>query len=369
MRKINNIFITGTMRTGGSLLCNLLNMHKEIFIVADKLHFFRHIYSDYRNFSQRILFRIAGELSIRLKYRFKIFIPKLKIFNFLLKQSVKSVGQLYSSIIFFFSIKIGRKIVGEYANCEWRNIENFLNFNERNIAIQVIRDPRGVISSWKKITFSRGVKYLNAIFNWIDSVDHALKYKKKYPKRFKIIRFEDIHNNPKKISKQLCKFIGVNFDNDMVNEKKWNILNKLKLNVINISSYKKNEKVIGFSKTRIDNWKNNLYDWEICLIDFLCNKRMKKLKYKTSSVNKYKNLSKALVILKKDTILRSRYNLLMKKNIGTDKRILNPKDPKTWEFASISGKRFSNTLIYKRYLKELMQNNKRSLLYEHRSYG
>jgi hypothetical protein len=59
----------------------------------------------------------------------------------------------------------------------------------------------------------------------------------------------------------------------------------------------------------------------------------------------------------------------MKKNIGTDKRILNPKDPKTWEFASISGKRFSNTLIYKRYLKELMQNNKRSLLYEHRSYG
>ena len=32
--------------------------------------------------------------------------------------------------------------------------------------------------SWKRITFSKGYKYLNSIFNWIDAVDNAMMNKK-----------------------------------------------------------------------------------------------------------------------------------------------------------------------------------------------
>ena len=70
-----------------------------------------------------------------------------------------------------------------------------------------------MLSSWKKRTFSKGYKYLNAIFNWIDSADYAFKYKKKYGyKRFLLIKFEDIHLNPKFSSKRICNFFGVKFD-------------------------------------------------------------------------------------------------------------------------------------------------------------
>ena len=98
LKKINDIFLTGTMRSGGTLLCNMLNMHKELFIIGDKIHFFRHIYRDYKYFSPRILFKIASELSIRFKYRFEIYIPKVKLFNFLLKKK----NQKRKSVILFF---------------------------------------------------------------------------------------------------------------------------------------------------------------------------------------------------------------------------------------------------------------------------
>ena len=35
------------MRTGGSLVCNLLSVHKDIIILTDIFHFFRHIYKKY----------------------------------------------------------------------------------------------------------------------------------------------------------------------------------------------------------------------------------------------------------------------------------------------------------------------------------
>ena len=37
------------------------------------------------------------------------------------------------------------------------------------------------------------------------------------------------------------------------------------------------KKVYGFSKSRINAWKNHLNDWEINLINHLCKKRLKKL--------------------------------------------------------------------------------------------
>ena len=47
MSKINNIFCTGTMRTGGSLVANLLSTHKDFIMLTDIVHFFRYIFKKY----------------------------------------------------------------------------------------------------------------------------------------------------------------------------------------------------------------------------------------------------------------------------------------------------------------------------------
>ena len=47
MKNINNLYCAGTMRTGGSLLSNLLSVHKDLIIITDIVHFFRYINKKY----------------------------------------------------------------------------------------------------------------------------------------------------------------------------------------------------------------------------------------------------------------------------------------------------------------------------------
>ena len=123
-----------------------------------------------------------------------------------------------------------------------------------------------MLSSWKKTTFSKGYKYLNSIFNWIDSIDYAIKYKKKYnSNRFLLIKFEEVHKNPKRISKKLCNFLGINMDRNMLTPSKWKRLLKNKFIYVNVSAYDK-KTVYGFSVKRVNNWKSNLDDWEISFL-------------------------------------------------------------------------------------------------------
>ena len=370
-KKFFNLFGTGTMRSGGSLVCNLLSTHKDLIILIDVIHFFRHIHKKYEPISKKSnLYKIAGELSIYLKYRKNISIDKklfLKNFN---KTNPKKYSDLYNSLIqTLLSLVPRKKFLGEYANGEWRNIETFLDFNKKNISYQVTRDPRGMLSSWKKTTFSKGYKYLNAIFNWIDSVDYAIKYKKKYSsKRFILIKFEEVHKNPEKISKKLCNFLGINMDKNMITPSKWSRLLKNKFIYVNVSAYN-NKTVYGFSVKRINNWKKNLEDWEISLIEYLCETRMKKIGYKIYKKNSslYK---KGLSIMNRDPLLKKRLRIFLNENKGTHEKLNNPSQPKNWSVTNNTkdktrniSKKFIDTKNYQNYLRDLKKIKTESQLY------
>ena len=46
--------LTGTMRTGGSLLINLLSIHSKVVIINERLHFFRFMYEKYNPINLKI---------------------------------------------------------------------------------------------------------------------------------------------------------------------------------------------------------------------------------------------------------------------------------------------------------------------------
>jgi len=363
MRSKKNIFGSGTMRCGGSLHCNLISAHKDIIIATDNLHFFRHIYNKYNPIKKKSnLYKLSAELSLRLKVRSDLFIDKNKFFNSLLKSYPKNYSSVHETILNVFLKEIGnKKIIGEYANGEFAQIKTFLQSNRKNIAYQVFRDPRAVLMSWKKITFSKGFKYLNAIFNWIDAVDHALRNKKKFGnKRFLILKFEETHSNPKKVAKKICNFFKVRFDSNMINTNKWKkILNK-KYNFINTSAYTKKH-VYGFSEKRITNWHHHIEQWEHELIDYLCAKRMKKMGYKIDYNNYPK---KGLAIMMADSLLRKRLKKFLKFDKGTDAKLNDPSDPKNWEAGETSGLKFVDSPEYAAYMREIRQIHKEAEKYK-----
>ena len=59
-----------------------------------------------------------------------------------------------------------------------------------------------MLASWKKLSSIPNYSYLNAVFNWIDSIQHVQKFKKKYNKKnYFHIKYEDIMVNPNKLVK------------------------------------------------------------------------------------------------------------------------------------------------------------------------
>ena len=91
MSKLNNLFCAGTMRTGGSLLSNLLSTHKDVIVMTDIVHFFRYIYKKYDPIKEdHQLYKLCAELSLRLKVRDNIYIKKELFLNEIKKKNKKT---------------------------------------------------------------------------------------------------------------------------------------------------------------------------------------------------------------------------------------------------------------------------------------
>ena len=129
---------------------------------------------------------------------------------------------------------------------------------------------------------------------------------------------------------------------------------------INTSAYN-NKNVYGFSTKRIDAWKNNLEDWEIALIDYLCSSRMKKVGYKLSNINTSHSIG--IKIMKKDSLLNKRLKVFLRKNKGTDLRLNDPSNPINWEANQTSRMKFVGSPDYYAYLKEIRLVRKESKKY------
>ena len=349
------IFGTGTPRSGGTLVSNILSVHKDVIITTDLLHFFRHIYKKYSPISKLSnQYKLVHEMCARIKYRQRINFSPEEILSYFKK--VESYNDVIISISnFFLSKNKKKKIIGEYSNGEWRNIKDFLELDRSYNSFQVIRDPRAVLTSWKKITYTGGYKYLNIIFNWIDAIKYSEKYLKEYSKeRYLRIKFEEIHNEPKKSVDKICNFFAQEFDPNMLKDKIWpNLLNS-KFNYVNVSSYN-NKLMYGFSKKRTIEWKNHIEDWEITLIQHILKDHLKLLNYEILDCNE-KLLSKGLSIIENDETLLKNFNHFKKTNEGTDKRINDPSKPENWAATDKSkdmSARFIDTKDYQNYVNEM----------------
>ena len=240
------LFGTATSRTGGAMLSNILSVHKDILVTTDFVHFFRFIYNKYSPISEPSnQSKLVHEMCLRMKYRWQINLSPEEILSHF--KNVKNYNDVIVALSdFILSKNTNKKIVGELANTEWRNIKNFLIFNENYKAFQIIRDPRAVLSAYKKLTYQKGFKYLNIIFFWIDALNYSENYLSHYSKeRYFRIKYEDILNYPENSVKKLCEFVGVQVDPNMLQTEKWSDLLNSKFNYINFSAYN-NKKSYAF---------------------------------------------------------------------------------------------------------------------------
>ena len=361
MKRYPKLFITGTMRTGGSLLINLLSAHPKILILNERVHFFRFIYNKYNPLNSENLEYLLNDQKLRLKYRKDINL-KTNHLKSKIKSTELSYKNIYNEFMNYFMLNTQKKIWGEFAGLQWREIPIFLDFFNEGKVIHMYRDPRAVLASWKKLSSIPNNAYLNCIFNWVDSTNYLLKFKRIFNSNVYFpIKYEDIMINPKKNVLKLIDFIGVEKNNILFQPEKWSNSFNPKLVTIPRSAHE-GDKILGFSKSRINNWKNNLEDWEIALTEFICNKNMKELGYRkffNNNAKVEKLIKKAVKEINKNKLISYNFKNFIKNDVGTNKYPTDPTDPRSWGQKSNPSKWFIDSQEGKDYLQDLAKSTKK----------
>lgn len=188
------------------------------------------------------------------------------------KKNIKWIGWMDSWIEEFIPI-----LAKEYKNSKF---------------ILIVRDPRASIASYKNY-FNKNNKgnlaplTLSYLRCWRKQVAFSEYFKnhKSLKKRVLEIKYEDLVQNPKIITKKMCKFLKIKFFPEMLDTTNFMGLGK------NTKKWKPNS---NFKAPQTGIYKNSLYKWKNKLpnnlkkfIEFIVGPELKYLKYNKIYKNKY----------------------------------------------------------------------------------
>tara|TARA_A100001011_G_C14309259_1_gene844738 strand:+ start:3124 stop:3963 length:840 start_codon:yes stop_codon:yes gene_type:complete len=242
------LFTIGAPRSGTSMLGNILNQHPNILLSHENRTLQKILEN---NFSFRNAVQSCVEQSILEHENIK----KIKFRNF---QSRWIKNTNYKKVEKEKIEVIGDKKSGGNAILYKKfsdNFENLIKKNNKILFLAIIRNPYNAAKSYLK-SHPHEVKNLNeAVDKILERNFYALKLKKKFSDRVKIIHYENFLNNPKENMINICRFLEIKVS------EKW-------LNFINLNYQKKNtsykancsSKELTYIKNKIDPDYINYYN-------------------------------------------------------------------------------------------------------------
>lgn len=298
--KIDNIklhFILCTERTGSSLLSLMLNLNSEILSPSEEpfaLYFYRK-YRNKINWSRDDISKYVQEFFLLAEKNTTLYFSERSIFeeNLIRHQEILNWSRLVKlTYLHFIDIK-------DKSNIEVivdKQIKYFFHlklltklFPESRFII-LVRDVRDNIVSKKnrQLNWNQHPLFLASI--WKDTYQqlHVLK-----PSSYIVIRYEDIMSNTQDYLKKICDWINVPFQESMTEtEGKYLALIEAKRNLLDPKFV---EHLLKFhsglnkpsSTDKIEQYKKNLSQKEIELIENICNKELIQFGYHLTTNHKF----------------------------------------------------------------------------------
>ncbi|MDY6867093.1 MAG: sulfotransferase [Chloroflexota bacterium] len=301
----NFIFIFGVSRSGTTLMRRILN-RSDYIALSDENHFLGHLLPSegvryrFRKFGdltddnnvRRLVdyvyskeFSQGSRLRGYLSYHWRWIIKKIDKKEFLQRvlQSDRSERALFVIMMQVFADYLGKPIMGEKTPEHVRYLPLLMEWFPDGKVVHMIRDPRAIFVSelrtrpQEAITtpYKQLVKFplllklylmFQITFTWLGSVTRYRKYKGRYPDRYYALRFEDLVHNPEVEIKKLCDFLGVDFQDKMVEDI-----------VVTSKGYQLGKR--GFDSEAANRWKNQIASWTEGWFLFLFRKYMRELGY------------------------------------------------------------------------------------------
>jgi len=159
-------------------------------------------------------------------------------------------------------------------------------FDDASFVI-LIRDPRDQFASLKKFEFEATNPILQAL-RWKKLISNYERIKKKYPERVFLVSYEKVVQQPEKCISEICQFLGVEYNDDLLNFSKLMLLQSQDNNVSLFTKYH-DSLTKPLSINKIDFWKESLTCREIAKMQYVTAQKMKMYGYEMSEESNNEN--------------------------------------------------------------------------------
>ncbi len=261
------IFIVGCERSGTTMLRLILCSHKNIAI-PPQTKYAKKLYK------RRLLFGDLSKADNRKKLR-NWFLnnhnKKTKIIDLdidkndvreELKITGNTLGAFLSVIPKLYSKKFGKSRWGDKRPYYIKYLPQLFKLFPDAQVIHIIRDGRDAVASLKRMPWWNK-NSLFAMLNWQEAIQHGIIAKSKYSSEQYIeIKYEDIINEPENSIKSVCKFLGEEYSESL--------LEFHKIAKESVPSYKMDWHSATKSKINaasIGRWQKDLEQWEVILFN------------------------------------------------------------------------------------------------------
>ena len=322
--------LTGCYRSGTDYSSVLLNNHPKLVVTTYTTSFMRYSFNKYNPINKKANYlALLEEAKKRIKVRWKKNLNIKTIISHCENEKNVTYQLLYDLMMSDLFLNENVLNWGEKTQLVWRQIPDFLKMFPNGKAINIIRDPRSVLASFKKSTYNPEPAYIGAIFNCFDSMQKSLYYSKKYSSRFMYFRYEDIALNPNKTLRKIYSFLKLSSDHNLMNEKEW--LNADGTKFIHNSVFsKKNLKKNQFDfKSSVTRWKQNLSSSEIAFCQYVNKNMMKVFNYNISKA--HNNWEDILPVIFEDKKINNYFKNWLLKNEGVQEFPNDPLNPANWD--------------------------------------
>lgn len=223
------IFIIGTQRSGTTLLCRMLTAHPDIFIKNEVP-------------VRRVFTAGAGRQQIENAIDFYIRKRYGKSLDELLQTENKTLWGLKDPELTSYLDTLKR----EFPNSKY---------------IIITRDPRAVVNSYMGNRWGLGTNAYTGALRWLDETRKQLQFEKEMGTKCLRLRFEDLVSNQAMNLQAIADFLGVPFDEKMINYQNEKTF---------IAKGRENENTLrSLDKRIVSKWHNQLTRKQIEIIDYV----------------------------------------------------------------------------------------------------
>lgn len=214
------VFIIGIPRSGTTLLRNLLNRHPAIRLLTNETQFLPYWVSRWNEFGD-----LSNPEDFLSFYNQVIFLPYF--INKREKGSLIECETWYNTCHEFTPAGVFEALVRHDTGIGWHSdliwgdkspsyvhhIPLLKKLYPNARIIHIARDVRDHCLSINKVW---GKNMIRASQRWTDDIAKVRAHAKQFPRDFLEIRYEDLLDKPEEKLSQICDFLGVSFDQQML---------------------------------------------------------------------------------------------------------------------------------------------------------